>query len=114
MANVVANPLEKKRHEAADKVAELFDAYRSETLYLYLIDEEAGEPVVGAKNYPIVIKSSSEEAKVRAEIGARVASELTHIISNTNTTQQYPAETRPVNDCRVKEFERRQRSCRVG
>ena len=60
--NVVSNDVAKVRKDAASKVEEMFVAFKSEKMYLYLVDEVSWEPVSGP-GYPIVIKAASPEAK---------------------------------------------------
>ena len=60
--NVIDSDIAKVRVSAASRVQEMFSAFQSEEMYLYLIDEETSEPAVGA-GYPIVIKAASSKAK---------------------------------------------------
>ena len=60
--NVVSSDVAKVRKDAAKKVEEMFAEFQSEKMYLYLVDEVTGDPVVGP-GYPIVIKAASEKAK---------------------------------------------------
>ena len=60
--NVVDNDVSKVRASAASRIQEMFSAFQSEEMYMYLVDEEMGELAVGA-GYPIVIKAASPKAK---------------------------------------------------
>ncbi|GMH54865.1 hypothetical protein TrLO_g13677 [Triparma laevis f. longispina] len=60
--NVVDNNVAKVRSSAATKVQEMFEDLKSDKLYLYLVDEVSGEPVVGP-GYPIEISVASKKAK---------------------------------------------------
>ena len=60
--NVVDSDVAKARASAASRIQEMFSAFQSEEMYIYLVDEETGEPAVGA-GYPIVIKAASPKAK---------------------------------------------------
>ena len=60
--SVVSSDVAKARKDAALRVKEIFETLKSEKLYLYLVDEVTGDPVMGP-NYPVVIESASENTK---------------------------------------------------
>ncbi|GMH74121.1 hypothetical protein TL16_g06376 [Triparma laevis f. inornata] len=60
--NVVDNNVAKVRTNAASQIEGMFKDLKSDKLYLYLVDEVTGEPVVGG-SHPIVISMASEKAK---------------------------------------------------
>ena len=60
--NAVSSDVAMVHKDAAKKVEEMFAEFKSEKMYLYLVDEVTCNPVVGP-DYPIVITAASEKAK---------------------------------------------------